>query len=249
MKKEKIAWAALFIIAAIVLIAGKLGYLGALGNIGVFWHICAIFLVVIAIKSLVSRSFTGFFFALAFIGIIYSDPLGIEKIVPWTILGAALLLSIGFSMLFSKRRLHKREYAKTMYEHVSTNMGDRAHDDDFAAKVDHADQSEVYCDCRFSSQIKYVDSKDFRKASVDCSFGGVKVYLDQAQIQGDSAQIEVNISFGGLELYIPKSWRVESKVIVFVGGIDEKSGVLEPEEKRLILTGNVNFAGIKIYYV
>lgn len=36
--------------------------------------------------------------------IIYDEPLGIEGLTPWTVLVAALLLSIGFSLLFGTKK-------------------------------------------------------------------------------------------------------------------------------------------------
>lgn len=47
-----------------------------------------------------------FFFSVAFLAIVNSRLLGIEKLVPWPVLGAALLGTIGLNMLFPSRHRH-----------------------------------------------------------------------------------------------------------------------------------------------
>lgn len=48
-------------------------------------------------------NFWEILFSIAFICIIYDDWLGITALTPWTVLGAALLGSIGLSLIFKKR--------------------------------------------------------------------------------------------------------------------------------------------------
>mgnify|MGYP006893000712 FL=1 len=49
------------------------------------------------------REFLGNPVSIAFICIIYDDWLGITALTPWTVLGAALLGSIGLSLIFKKK--------------------------------------------------------------------------------------------------------------------------------------------------
>lgn len=101
MKKERVFWGSILVLGAIALILNKLGYFA---QINVFSALLAIALLGISIKSLFRLNYAGVLFPLAFICIIYDDQLGITAITPWTILLAALLGSIGLSMIFKKNQ-------------------------------------------------------------------------------------------------------------------------------------------------
>ena len=97
MKKHRIFWGVFLIVAGIFLIINKLGYLP---DVNVFSLLLTVFLVVVIMKSLLRINFAGILFPSAFICIIYDKQFGITNITPWTVLIAALLGSIGLSMIF-----------------------------------------------------------------------------------------------------------------------------------------------------
>lgn len=99
MKKERVFWGILFILAGIFMVISKLGYFP---DINAFSLILTVFLVVIIAKSIPNLNFSGILFPIAFICIIYARQLGITAITPWTVLMAALFGSIGLSMIFHK---------------------------------------------------------------------------------------------------------------------------------------------------
>ena len=59
-----------------------------------------------AINSIIERSFAGFFFSLAFLWIIFDNILGLPHISTKIVIIVALLLTIGFSMLFPKKNFN-----------------------------------------------------------------------------------------------------------------------------------------------
>ncbi|HKK94922.1 MAG TPA: hypothetical protein VJ916_01165, partial [Anaerovoracaceae bacterium] len=73
MRSNKIFWASFFIIAAVLLLLSQMGYLGSMGFISI---ILTILIVAIAIKSIATRNIGVLVFSLAFLSIIYSEPLG-----------------------------------------------------------------------------------------------------------------------------------------------------------------------------
>ena len=99
MKRERIFWGILFILMGIFLVVSKLGYFP---NVNALSLLLTAFLAAIIIKSLLHLNFAGILFPIAFICIIYDKQLGITNITPWTVLVAALLGSIGLSMIFHK---------------------------------------------------------------------------------------------------------------------------------------------------
>lgn len=225
---KKLFWGLFFITAGAVVITNQLGYFTDVNLFGLFW---TIFIIPILIKSLFRLEFTGIFFSIAILVIIYAKPLNLEAITPLPVLLTALFCSIGFGILFKKRN-----YTGYHKEHFDTI-------------VNSEDDSTINYAVNFGSSIKYINTDDFRNANLNCSFGALKVYFDNAVIQGDSATIHLDLSFAGAELYIPKDWKVVNKIDVTLGGVEEKNkGYLE-SRKTIILTGKLSLSGISIIYV
>lgn len=136
MKKKNIAWGLFFIfLAAVYLVISSTGMELGVGLPGIFMTVLFVWLFVEGIKDV---NFYSIVFAIAFICILYRKPLGLEKLglTSWTILGAALLLSIGLSMIFKDVR-RKNWKTKTINwdEQMSTPNGERAAVNTSAAKI------------------------------------------------------------------------------------------------------------------
>ena len=186
---------------------------------------------------MVSVFWGGIFFPLALLGIIYAEPLGITSLVPWPILSTALLLTIGFSIIFHK---HHKWHTKFITTGNTENFGE---------VINEEDDSTVSLHVNFGSSIKYVNSKDFKKGEFTCHFGALKVYFDNTVLHEGSATVEIDISFGGMELYIPKNWKVVQGVNMSLGGIEEKNRNMPDGNNTLTLNGKCSLAGIEIIYV
>ncbi|MDO5522345.1 MAG: hypothetical protein Q4G58_17770 [bacterium] len=236
MKKENIMWGLLLVLGAMVLIFGKLGYLGDINAVSL---IVSAALGLIAVINLFKLEFTGVFFPLAFIGIIYDKELGITAITPWIILVAAALLSIGFSLIFHK---HHHHY------HTEYNSKENYDEKDFDV-IDVEDASNVTCTTKFGASAKYVNTEDFKQADLSCSFGAMKVYFDNATIQGEKAVVRIDGSFCGIELYVPKKWQVEDHLNVSLAGVTEKNRNQSTGTPVLVLVGSISFSGVDIIYV
>lgn len=233
MKKERIFWGVFFILGAVFILAAGMGLIQ---GIGVWSLIGTVFFVAILIKSLIKIRFFGIFFSLAFLGIIYAQPLGISGIVPWPVLGAALLISIGCSMIFPKKNR-----CAFHVEHGSSQHFDNI--------INEPDSDTVNYSISFGSSIKYINTDDFKSANLECSFGALKIYFDNAIMQGPEAYVYVENSFGGVELYIPKSWKVVSQIDNSFGGVDEKGRSMPEGLHTLYLKGENSFGGITIVYI
>jgi len=96
--RNGIFWGLFLLLSAAILIGSQLHLISY--KLGFWTVVVTIFLVAVLIKSLVYLSIPGSVFSLAFIAILYAKPLGITAITPWTVLGAALLISIGLSLIF-----------------------------------------------------------------------------------------------------------------------------------------------------
>ncbi|GLB29840.1 hypothetical protein LAD12857_17630 [Lacrimispora amygdalina] len=108
--------------------------------------------------------------------------LGITEITPWPVLGAALFESIGLSIIFHDHHYHHGHYKNE--EH-------------FTEIIDQDDGKSFHFETTFGSSIKYVNSDDFSQANLNCSFGAMKIYFDNAVIQNENAVIRLDVSFEG----------------------------------------------------
>lgn len=230
-RKEKIFWGLFFVLGAAFIIISKLGYFA---DVNVISLILTVIFAGIFIKSVIEMSFAGIFFPAAFIAIIYSEAWGIEDLTPWPVLGAALLASIGCSMIFGNRYKH-------CHHHV--------HEEAFSEVIDHEDGESISFETKFGSSIKYVNAADFKQANLSCNFGAMKVYFDNAVIQGDSAVIRLDCSFGGVELFVPRSWKIINKADSTFGAVSIKNGSHDVGTKTVTLVGNTNFGGVEIIYI
>lgn len=237
MKKSNLIWGLLLILAGAFLIVSKLGYLG---DVNVFSVIVSVFLVYIIITSIVKVNFAGILFPLAFLAILYDKELGITSITPWTVLIAALLGSVGLSLVFHKHHHHHHNYM---------GCGRSSNSSEEIPNIDSENEGNIVIDNNFGSSVKYVNSNCFEQADIDSSFGALKVYFDKTVMKGESAVIKLDVSFSGVELYIPRGWRIQDNTNFSFGGVTEKNSSDGVITNTLILTGDVSFGGVDIFYV
>lgn len=128
-------------------------------------------------------------------------------------------------------------------------MLEKKKDTDYETIIDEEDGNRISFDTSFGASIKYVNTDDFQSASLDCSFGSMKVYFDNAMMQQPQATIYLDASFSGVELYIPKSWAMINKVHAAFGAVEEKNQNVPDGVHSVILTGECNFSGVTIIYV
>ena len=229
----KILWGLFFILAAVYVVVSKLWILP---QISIWSILLTIFCIWLFLQGIRHINFWEILFSIAFVCIIYAKPLGITAITPWTVLGAALLGSIGLSMIFKKNR-HGFS--------VSFNH-DREEEED---GTENCDGEKIRIDNSFGSAIKYVNSDHFSRADVENSFGELTVYFDNAIIESGKAKIEVDCSFGETNLYIPKEWKTENQIGQSFGSVQTHGSCEGTSINELKLKGDVSFGEINIYYI
>ncbi len=102
----------------------------------------------------------------------------------------------------------------------------------------------------FGGGKRRVTTDDFQSAKYDAVFGGFEIDLRGAQIQGDSATIEVNAVFGGIEVKVPVNWSVVMQGAGVFGGFVDSSEQPNPalvrNIKQLFVRGAAVFGGVEI---
>ena len=226
----KIFWGLFFILAAVYIVVSKFWILP---EISVFSVLLTVFFIWLFIKGIMHRNFWEILFPIAFICIIYDEPLGITDLTPWTVLGAALLGSIGLSMIFKPKK------------------GFLVNGDGSAIGVssEQCTGEMIHCENNFGSQIKYINSDDFRSAHLENNFGTLNVYFDNAVIQGGIATVFVENNFGETVLYIPREWKVQNNITRSFGSVSETGRNEGTSESTVCLQGDCSFGSIEIHYV
>ena len=235
MKSRKLFWGLFFILAAIYVIVSKFGILP---DIGVFSIIITVFLIWTFIEGVRHVNFYEILFSVAFICIVYDEQLGITALTPWTVLGAALLGSIGLSMIFGG--IKKKRNATCTQSGAQGYMG---------SDSEQCTGEQIRCENNFGSAIRYINSDNFKNAQVENNFGTISVYFDNAIVQSGSAFANVENNFGETNLYVPKEWKVQNNLERSFGAINEVGSSIGTSNTMFFINGSANFGAINIHYI
>lgn len=234
MNKRNMFWGMLLIIAAVLIILNLFGFFA---GISIFKIVVSVIMLGIIIISIRSINFWGILFPIAVILILFDHQLNITEFTPWPVLLVAFLISLGLSMIFNRPK-----------SFIFTINGKNSFG---SSVVNEQDGNVINCSTTFGECIKYVNSEDFTRANIKCSFGDVKVYFDNAKIPSGKADIYLDVSFGDVDLYIPRAWNVVNESHAFFGDMDISRNNVnsDPDAPIVTIHGNINFGDTSIIYV
>lgn len=253
----KVFWGIFLLLSAAFLVMSQMGFLQGIGVMSVLF---SIFWVSVLLRGIFRRSFGQILFSIAFLCIIYDEPLGIEALTPVTVLLAALLGTIGLNLIFKRRSWNPyaadwREDWKESWREEEYNGKKKVIDLDVLGEeadqeeAESEDASRISFHNSFGAAVKYVNSDNFQFAELECSFGSMKVYFDNARVVGGEAEIRLGVSFGSIELFLPKEWYVMVQTDTPFGGVEEKNHSRPDGRTTVLLTGEITFSGVSILYV
>lgn len=234
---KKVFWGILFLLGALALLLGKLGYLEGLGFWSVFF---SVILFGILIEGILKRSFGEILFSLAMLIIINDELLHLEAITPWPVLGAALLGTIGLNIIFPKRKQWKGHKG---FQHFHEIYEDGENNGEILCG------EEIRYEVSFGDAIKYISGQGVSRIFLESSFGNLEVYFNDAVLKDNKAIVAAECSFGNMELYVPAGWRVVINVENSFARVEE-SGYGDPNgENTLFVEGEVSFGHMMIHHV
>lgn len=248
----KIFWGFLMVLGAVALIAYQLGLIqGAL----ILPGFAVIILVAGLIKGIASRNFGLILFPIALLVIVLGSVVGVpvlNQISPWAVLIAALLLTLGFGLLFPG--FEKGRWKKTyVFNHNDGSMKmDMKRENGVSGEnvVDGETRNgDMVCyENRFGNAVKYLVG-GVSMVDIKSDFGSFEIFFNDAVLINNKADVKVNSSFGEVKLHIPSAWKVVFDVNSSMGGVDEH-GTCNPEgENELHIFGSVSFGQLEIDYV
>ena len=109
-------WGVAFVLAAVLIIAGQ--FVSFL-YINPFTLLATILLIAVIVQSSIHRNFFGIFLPIAILYMLYDHPFRLPYIAGWQLIAAALLLSVGCSMLFGRKPPKEAPYAQMGYQQAA----------------------------------------------------------------------------------------------------------------------------------
>lgn len=235
-KTKKILWGLLLLAAAVLILVGKLTDFPAVGVL------ILLVLGAIVISGILHKNFAMILFPIAIFIILYDEQLRLTAITPWPVLGAALLGSIGLSVLFPGKAHWCECRCDDKHWHEGSGMAQES-------AQEFLDGEEVRLENTFGETIKYISSTELSQVRLENSFGSLVVYLNNAVLKNNIADVRVECSFGTIVLYVPASWKTRLNVKQAFGGVDEKGACNPDSEITLQIWGEVSFGAIEIRYI
>ncbi|MEI6132113.1 MAG: hypothetical protein WCQ41_04740 [Bacillota bacterium] len=235
MKNKNWFWGIFFILSAVSVIAIQTG---SFAQIGIQSMLLGAFLVAIIIASLVRVNFFGIFFPIAFLYMILWQPLNIMYVNYWFVALSALLVSIGFSIIFGKSH---RSWSKC-------GSGSEYNKSGFNKTIEDIDDNNPSVEVKFGAASKYLHANALKSGRFSASFGELEIFFDEVTLDPEGAAIVVECSFGKLTLNIPRSWRIIDNTSVSLGEMinNSRPADIAEDAPQLTISGHVSLGGIEI---
>jgi len=89
-------------------------------------------------------------------------------------------------------------------------------------------------------------SQAFEGGSATAIMGGAEIDLRQASFATSPVVFDTFAMWGGISIKVPRDWVVESQVLPFLGGFEDKTHPEPGSTRRLVITGMAIMGGIEI---
>lgn len=115
----------------------------------------------------------------------------------------------------------------------------------FIYLVDHGTKGEAAV---FGGVDRHIAAQDFHEGQCTAVFGGCKIDLRDAQIQGSEATMSTYAIFGGVEIRVPDDWEIVIHNTSIFGGVADhtRQPSRGPGTKTLVLDGVTIFGGTSV---
>lgn len=231
------------------------------------WLAAAV-LIVSAVSALAVWSGVGVMVSLGLLAWLYAEPLGLQQINGWTLVGIATVAGLGLDCLLTplRRRRTERQWethgettwaasSASTAETDAVNVEDApiaktAAPEGFSAEAGATEDQNVTVRVIFGNVVRYVQSRDFQQAAITVLMGEAHVYFDTAAISQPGATISVNGAMGEIHLYVPRNWRVQSVVNVFLGELSQHgSAEATVDGPQVRLVGHFAMGEIVVHHI
>lgn len=169
----------------------------SLPSIPVFKILFTCMFVYLVFKGVKKKDYGLIFIPGAFILCQYDDVLGIESITPFIVMLAAILLTIGFNLIF------KKDHYETEVVYDSGSDGGLISD----YTVDD-EKKKIVIENGLGSTTRYIQEENIRKVFVDNGLGSCTVYFQNCTLENNSLKMKIDNGLGSCTIYFPKEWSI-----------------------------------------
>ncbi len=225
-----------FILVAVAIVLDALGvfapFISAFGEISIWAIIGGLLLLCFALSQLFSGNIGNFFVPIALIFMIFEKNLayyfhiGDENgniINNWLLLLVAVLLGIGFSILFSGVRRRKRRHAHGREWSIGDNVKVKA---------------------SIGSSVRYIDCDGFKYEEIENDLGSCTVFFENVDKYESGGVLCVDNNLGSTVITVPEGWNVIPKIENSLGSVIAPKPNLDGP--ILTITGENNLGSICI---
>ncbi|CAH0415856.1 hypothetical protein KAR50_00965 [Periweissella fabaria] len=230
-----------FLAAGAFLVVYELGWLNF--HVGIWTLIFTVILAFFMIKDAIYGGIVVPVASLAILAMLYARPLGIEKLVPWTIIVVAILVIIGLELLFKTKNHRYYTFHHGHGQHQFKKKYVYGPDD-----VQESMDSELNLNANMTSTFRYVKAQDFQRGDVTAKMASVKLYFDKAHIN-TTATLNLDVNLSDVLIYVPRDWHVVNHANALLSDVEEKTAADTITTAELIITGNVNLSSVNIYHI
>ncbi|MDR1793844.1 MAG: hypothetical protein LBR25_00400 [Erysipelotrichaceae bacterium] len=252
MRSKNLIWGMMFVVLAGLILLQSMG-IGP--SINPWTLVFTFFLVPMLFYSIRGGQIFGIVFSLGILYALYDNylPAPFNQISTWNMILISLLLAIGLSLIFRKRKSWVSVggyHSGVDGDYIKSKVEDKLRDKFVnTTTMEDLEGESVYGSVSFGDALKYVYSQSLEEAHFDCSLGAMKLFLDNAKLKDDQATLHLECSLGSIIVYVPMSWRIINNLSVVLGEGDTGNDHVTGDAPTLIVTGSVNLGSIKFVRV
>ncbi len=241
----KIFWGVGFVLLAVALILDAIGVLSSVtspfGEVSAIALILSFFLICYAISRIIKLHIEEIFVPLSFVFMLLERNIanlcGLQSadiINNWLLFGCAILMWLGFSILFSGIR-RKRKHLHTVFE-------TEACDDD-----DDDDDKEGFS-CNIGHASKYINCEGFKHEEIENNLGSLNVFFENVEAYEGGGIIIFDNNLGALTIHVPSAWCAQLDCDNSIG-VTVLPTAQNPDGPVLKIKGDNNLGKISVKYV
>lgn len=238
MKTGRIFWGVGFILLALIFILDAVGvmipFMSAVGEISILSAVLGLLVMSYAVSRLIMGKVSHIFVPLAALFIIFEKNIAFlcgrenpDLINNWLVLGCAILLSIGFRILFPNTGNHRI----------------------FNTKVTVNQPSGSHLTSNLSSKVAYIDASDFQRETAKNELGSLTVNFSNADLYQGGGELYVRNDLGSVEINVPSSWQFTHNIENNLGTVNAARQDSNSTGPMLIIKGENNIGSISINLV
>jgi predicted membrane protein len=237
LKPSSFIWGILLLLVAVLVLLSQLGYFVGIGIISI---VIAAFSIAIFVQCIAYSHFALLPIPIAILYIVLQRPLEFPHIQTWALITASVLVAIGLSILFPRKKNRVNVIPGNTEDSSSqTHTENESYDNNPSISMN------------FGVLSRHLCADSLETAQIRSNFGELEVFFDNVELNPKGAEVIINCNCGAIRLYIPKQWRIIDRLSCTLGAVELDTRFAAPADNapQLTLIGSVSLGEIKVRYI